>query len=350
MCIICPEHGEFWQKPHHHLRGSICPKCSSTYQYTTEEWIKKAKEKHGDKYDYSKVSYVNATTKVCIRCPEHGEFWQTPRDHLSGRGCPSCAKNHRITQEEWVEKARGKHGDKYDYSKVVYKRSHDFVTIICPKHGEFQQIAKEHLKYGCKRCADELVGKRSSKDTEYFIKKSTITHGGYYDYSKVNYKNTDTPVCIICPEHGEFWQAPHFHIQGHGCVICGTRKHISEQKCFENIVKMFPNEKIVREKTFPWLKDKHKLRIDIFIEKYNIGIEYQGGQHFQKVEYFGGDVSYNETIRKDKLKRELCENNGVRLLYFSFDKETIPNNFKEYNVITDIKTLETEIKKIIINE
>ena len=111
---------------------------------TTEEFIKKAKEIHGNKYDYSKVEYKNTSTKVCIICPEHGEFWQTPNHHLQGHGCPKC-KNEKIRKRHthnitiFIEKARKVHGDKYDYSKAEYINASTKVCIICPEHGEFWQ-------------------------------------------------------------------------------------------------------------------------------------------------------------------------------------------------------------------
>jgi hypothetical protein len=89
VCIICPEHGEFWQKPGIHLRGYGCPICGGSKRLTNEEFIEKARLVHEDKYDYSKVNYINTSTKVCIICPEHGEFWQTPNSHLFGAGCPT---------------------------------------------------------------------------------------------------------------------------------------------------------------------------------------------------------------------------------------------------------------------
>jgi predicted nucleic acid-binding Zn-ribbon protein len=154
VCIICLEHGEFWQTPSDHLSGRGCPKCGGRLVNNTEEFIQKAKEVHGDKYDYSKVEYVNSHAKVCIICPEHGEFWQSPNNHLNGKGCPKCINpNHGLTTEEFIQKAREVHGDKYDYSKVEYKGGLTKVCIICPKHGEFWQIAREHLRgQGCPIC------------------------------------------------------------------------------------------------------------------------------------------------------------------------------------------------------
>ena len=103
---------------------------------TTKEFIEKAREVHGDKYDYSKVRYANSKTKVCIICPKHGEFWQEANSHLQGSGCSKCCGNNSYATEEFIEKAREVHGDKYNYSKVEYKGMHTKVCIICPEHGK----------------------------------------------------------------------------------------------------------------------------------------------------------------------------------------------------------------------
>ena len=119
-----------------------------------EDFIKKAKEVHGDKYDYTKVEYVNNKVNICIICPEHGEFWQRPIDHLNGYGCSKCGGVKRLTTEEFINKAKEIHGNKYDYSKVEYINNKTKICIICPKHGEFWITPNRHLsqKQGCKLC------------------------------------------------------------------------------------------------------------------------------------------------------------------------------------------------------
>ena len=230
VCIICPEHGEFWQKPNYHLSGSGCDKCGGTYKYTTEEFIAKAREVHGDKYDYSKVKYVNASTKVCIICPEHGEFWQAPNSHLNGRGCPKCGhENANMTTEEFIKKARAIHGDKYDYSKVEYANANVKVCIICPEHGEFWQLPGIHLSG---HGCPKCSG-RGKLATEEFIQRAKEVHGDKYDYSKVEYKGNKNKVCIICPEHGEFWQTPNSHLQGQGCPKCVGKNKTTEEFIIE---------------------------------------------------------------------------------------------------------------------
>ena len=129
---------------------------------TREIFIKRAREVHGDKYDYSKVEYKNNKTKVCIVCSEHGEFWQNPNHHLSGQGCPYCSDRLHAhlsyDTEHFVTLAKAVHGDKYDYSQVEYKNARSYVSIVCPKHGVFTQKAKTHLEgRGCPKCSANRI-------------------------------------------------------------------------------------------------------------------------------------------------------------------------------------------------
>ena len=179
VCIICPEHGEFWQRPDAHLyQNQNCPICEHRCKkYTTEEFIKKARDIHGDKYDYSKVNYKINNIKVCIICPKHGEFWQTPDSHINKKtGCPKCANRYE-TSEEFIEKAKTIHGDKYDYSKVKYIDSKTAICVICPKHGEFWQKPVYHLqKNGCPKCNESHL----ESDMRILLEENDIK----YEYQK----------------------------------------------------------------------------------------------------------------------------------------------------------------------
>ena len=226
VIIICKEHGEFYQIPSSHFRGIGCAKCVGKAKSNTEEFIKNALLVHGNKYDYSKVNYKNRNTKVIIICKTHGEFTQNSYNHLTGQGCNKCsyilrANKNKTTVDEFIKKSKIIHDDKYDYSKVDYKNSDTKINIICKIHGEFLQTPSSHLqRYGCAKCA----GKAKS-NTEEFIKNALLVHGNKYDYSKVNYKNRNTKVIIICKEHGEFIQNTYSHLQGFGCAKCsGTAK------------------------------------------------------------------------------------------------------------------------------
>ena len=198
---------------------------------TTEEFIQKAKQIHGDKYNYSKTTYMKSNQKITIICPEHGEFSQTPNCHLSGSGCPKCIKK-ATNKESFIEEAKKIHGDKYDYSKVIYVKSTERVCLICTEHGEFWQTPGNHLSgRGCFKCRGEKIwDKRGRTTNEDWILRAQKIHGNKYDYSKVNYIDNISKICIICPEHGEFWQKAYSHLSGCGCPKCnGGVKYTQEE-------------------------------------------------------------------------------------------------------------------------
>lgn len=162
VTIECPLHGTFDQTPDHHLSGSGCPACArintvEQRKSNTAEFIEKARKIHGDKYDYSNVVYLENEGKVEIICPEHGPFWQRASGHLQGKGCLLCSNNSPLTTEEFVARARATHGEKYNYSKTKYEGALKKVTVICPDHGEFQQLADAHASgAGCPNCATRI--------------------------------------------------------------------------------------------------------------------------------------------------------------------------------------------------
>ena len=341
VCIICPIHGEFWQFACSHLDGRGCIKCNNgSKPMSQEKFIAKAKEIHGDKYDYSKVEYVNSRTKVCIICPKHGEFWQKAMTHLEGRGCRKCMGGEKVsTLEDFIYQAKKIHGDKYDYSKVEYVNSTTKVCIICPKHGEFWQSPNSHLnRSGCPLCGKEkqILGK------EEFIKRAKKIHGDKYDYSKVEYVNGQTKVCIICPKHGEFWQTPNSHINANcGCPLCANEENISENRLYDELLHNIKDE-IIKQKKFKWLKYKNIMSLDFYIPSKKLGIEYQGQQHFKDVQLYGGEDGFKTQLDRDLKKIELCENHGIKLLHFTFNKKHC-ENWENYKVYTNIHDLITEI-------
>jgi hypothetical protein len=221
VIIICQEHGEFLQTLGNHLKYNGCPKCTGHYTLTTEEFIEKSKLVHDDRYDYSKVDYKNNNTKVIIICQEHGEFQQTPKLHLKGAGCGKCAGTAKITESEFLDKCRDKFGDLYDYSKMNYKTFNSIITIVCKIHSDISIIPKSHLKgNGCSKCTHVLNGNKRKTPLDDFIKKCREKHGDSYDYSIVDYINNRTNIKIICKEHGEFQQTPERHLKCNGCPKC----------------------------------------------------------------------------------------------------------------------------------
>ena len=185
-----------------------------------EKFVACARLIHGERYNYDDVEYVNSRDHVTIQCPEHGEFKQSPSNHLFGSGCMKCAE-HRATGD-FITRAREIHGDRYDYSNVHYTCSREHVMISCPNHGVFQQLPNNHLRgSGCAMCVARGNCTRRLC-TEHFQERARRTHGDRYDYSRVEYQNARSHVTITCPIHGEFNQIPSAHLRGCGCPRCGT--------------------------------------------------------------------------------------------------------------------------------
>ena len=273
-------------------------------QDKTENFINKAKQIHGDKYDYSKVEYVNNHTKVCIICPKHGEFWQEPRHHLSKHGCPMCGKENSdrkqsLTLNEFIEKSKQIHNGKYIYDKVNYVNLKTKVCIICPKHGEFWQAPHSHLRgQGCPKCG------RINYDTTTFIQKANIIHNNKYDYSQTRYVNSHCKVTIICKEHGIFEQRASAHLLGQGCPKCGNIMSKAEDEIMELLKGLE-----CHQRNRDMLKGKE---IDIFIPSLKLGIKYNG--LFWHSEEFGKDHRYH----LDKLNE--CNEQGIKLIQIFEDE------------------------------
>ena len=203
----------------------------------TIDFIKKAKLIHGDKYDYSKVDYVDASTKVCIICPEHGEFWMTPHNHISKYnhcGCPICNGGIKDTKESFIKKAENLYGNKYNYNMVKYINTETPVCIICPEHGEFWMTPHYHLtNHICPEC-NKILKMDKTEDRKHqfaldFINKSKKLYKNKYNYDKVIYKSRTDKVIITCPEHGDFLCTPMNHLRHRGCPKCGAKQRIESK-------------------------------------------------------------------------------------------------------------------------
>jgi len=286
----------------------------------TNLFIEKARKIHGDKYDYSESEYINTNTKIKVIChkkdkfgDEHGYFLVTPHAHtgIMKSGCPKCSHKFRKDTEYFVKEAKLIHGDKYDYSKVKYKKALEDIEIICPKHGSFFITPNQHLSgAGCKKCGYETVKEKMSMTTNEFIKKAKKIHGDKYDYSKTDLEHRDEKgrVIITCKKHGEFWQNPSKHLIGQGCQKC-KQSHLENE--ILNFLKKEKIENIVQKK-FDWLG---KQSLDFYLPQYNVAIECQGKQHFGIGNW--NNKNFNIIEKRDSIKRKLCEENGIKLLYYS---------------------------------
>ena len=323
IIITCPIHGDFYKTVNAHINCKQgCPKCG--YQFVdTNKFIENARKIHGDKYDYSKVEYVNSQTKVCIICKKCGyEFWQTPNAHLKGNGCKNCQRlNHILSVDEFITSS------KLQERKIElisnYVNASTICKFKCNNCGyEWDAIPfKIKSGRGCPSCAGKGSGINGMCTTEEFIKKARKVHGDKYDYSKVEYKGAYMPICIIChkkdkdgKEHGEFWQTPITHLNSNGCQKCNETK-------LERIIRKFCDKYSIKytyqagkKDGFDWLGLQS---LDFYLPDYNIAIECQGVQHFKPVNHFGGIKNYEETVLKDKEKYKKCYENNIKLMYFT---------------------------------
>lgn len=297
-CAICGY--DFWQEARAHLNGSGCRKCAMKRvgeynravrnkdlgRLTTDEFISRAKDIHGDSIDYSLVNYINMNTKVCLKCNKcNNTFYQTPRNHLHrGHGCPVCNGGIKDSEKDFLAKAIAMYGNSLDFTKVKYVKSNEKVCVACHKKS-----------------------------------KNGV-------------------------EHGDFMITPNALLSGHGCPHC--RQSNMEEDIKDLLVENGIN--FTRQKTFDWLINydtKSKLRLDFYLPDYNVAIECQGIQHFYPTDFAGRGFEWANNLfvdnkHRDEKKKTLCVKNGVKLLYFSTfgcDNDEICNN-------------KDELLKLIINE
>lgn len=309
--IICPIHGSFWQGASAHTRGSGCSECKSVklrkvLRKTTEQYIKEAREVHGDRYDYSLVKYKNSKTSVIIICKKHGEFTQRAENHLRGSNCPDCGNEARgagrkLAEDNIRQQAEETHNFWYDYSETNFSNLRNRVTIICPDHGPFEMVLQYHRDgQGCTTCGLIATANKRRLTVGEFISRATKTHNGKFDYSQVEYKNAREKVAIICPKHGAFEQTPDSHLQGAGCPNCGTMISRGEREVFE----------FIRDKCCDDVEQQFKIDSKSFdIRAGNMLVEYHGLYW-----HSNRNRTEVEAKRMHETRRRLANDNGFRYI------------------------------------
>lgn len=326
VTLTCPIHGDFQITPTSLIHGKHgCKLCAherigKQARLTQEEFVKRATEIHHGKYRYDKVVYRDSHTKVIITCPIHGDFEQFAYHHLNGHGCWKCGQEEgglkgRISLEEFIERAKATHTINYDYSQVELKGLNEPVYIICPDHGGFWQLASTHLNgHNCPRCGYKENSRKRTKSLEKFIEDARRVHGDKYDYSDTVYVNAKQKLAIRCKVHNMvFLQKPNAHLNGNGCPIC-AQSHLEAE-----VLRLLRSQGIrfEVEKAFDWLVYRGNMFLDFFLADYSIAIECQGEQHFHVSDYYGGISAFRQTKKRDEKKRLLCEQHGIKVLYFS---------------------------------
>jgi len=313
VSVICKEHGEFLTNYNSHIiRKMGCPKCEINRK--TNELISKFSLVHGSKYDYSEVQFKGTRQKITIICPYHGRFRQLPRNHLKGNECPKCSLNNKsLTKEEFLSRANSKHGCQYQYGD--YNGLSNNITIICPKHGPFGQIANNHIQGSkCPKCCSNSI-----LTFVQFKDRAISVHGDKYDYSEVEYKNYKSHVKIICPKHGPFYQTPKVHLIGHGCQKCSISRF--HQEVYRYISSKYSGQIVVNDRSAI-----NPREIDLFISELKFGIECHGEwwhqnnnrrhvekamlAHQQNIDLF--QIFYNEWLSKREiLESMICNKLGL---------------------------------------
>ena len=319
--VICKKHGLWEPTPGNHVRNkSGCPACYGKPKSDTGAFIKKAMRVHGNKYNYDKAHYTRALSKLIIICKTHGEFQQTPADHLSGKGCPLCAKR-KITTEMFIGEAREIHGDKYDYSISTFTTTAERIAIRCAKHNlVFHQTYGNHIrgKQGCPVC-----GGRMRKSTAEFVESAIAAHGDRYSYEKSSYVACQKPVTITCKTHGDFEQYPDNHIRGkQGCPSCAHGAASKAQIELVNFLSEFTE--VLTEYRF----DETLRRIDIFLPKFNIGVEYHGN-------YWHSTACIKDKL-KDYKKHTDAAKNDIRLIHIYEDEWAFRSEIVKRSLLTAI--------------
>lgn len=316
VLITCKIHGDFEQYPSDHMNGRGCQQCARelTLQKTRgtqEDFIERAKALHGDLYDYSKVKYVNSTTKVDIVCPEHGVFQQDPAMHLAGTKCPKCsrisaAEKLRYNAEDVITKAKAVHNNKYTYIESTLCSLQ--IEAICSIHGKFTQLRDQHLRgHGCPKCfADSL-----RIPIEEWKRRAMEKHGNKYDYSRVTFKNVEDKVDIICPTHGVFSQKAHSHYYyGSGCPSCAKTS-----SSYEETIRGFLDEAGVTYQSRVMIRDisicNERWEVDIYIPEKRVGIEVNGVYWHSELQ--GKDRRYH----LDKTQK--AQEAGIKLIHVFTD-------------------------------
>ena len=328
----------FSQTPDNHFQGQGCAVCgfsngTDKRRKTLENFIHDANKIHGEKYDYSKVEYISEKTKIIIKCKIHGEFEQTPGNHLSSKGCPKCSfitisKLKRNSTTKFIENALKIHKNKYDYSNVEYITVKTKINIKCNYCGNiFTQTPNNHLNgKGCILCGAKSRTIKKTKKTSKFIEQSISIHGDKFDYMKVEYIKNSIKIKIICKKHNkEFEQTPANHLAGDGCPICKSSK--GELRIMSYLNKN--NIKNIRQYSEKNCKNINKLPFDFAIFKNNklTGlIEYQGAQHYFPVRFAGMSIEKAtknfETLKiRDEIKRKYCNSNNIPFLELKYDED-----------------------------
>ena len=353
------EHGDYEVLPPTLLNGCKCPKCSHKHNTNvgrnyelkntltegqikekTEQFILKCKERGlAENISFDEFVYNGSLIKSKFICKEHGEFYMSPNNFLSGHSCPKCAKNSRYNKDEIIERLNNLYGEKYSYDIPDNPRYDDYIIVNCIEHGEFKiKLGSLLSGKGCRKCA-----KNKPMTTSEYVGRCKKIMPENTIFDKTEYINFQTKTLFTCPIHGDFRLYPSQALKGYGCQECNI-KSLLEQSV-ENYLKE-NNISFEKQKTFDWLVYKKNQKLDFYLPEYKIAIECQGEQHFYDRSDYRIFRHFEYVTDRDLNKYRLCKEHGIGILYLlpnkhidlSFANDRI-GIYNENNVIYSVEEL-----------
>ena len=297
-----------------------------------EDFIEKMRKKFGNDVTFEKTIYIRSNQPVTVTY-KGDDFTATPNSFLTHFKFKKYSRGKVINTETLIKEASKIHNNKYDYSKSEFKGSQKKVCIICPIHGEFWQTPEQHLKgHGCPTCGHIKTCNHTRSNTEDFVKRAKELWGDLYDYSKVEYRNNHDKIVVICKEHGEFLVAPSNHLAHKGCPVCKTSKGELKIKNYLDSKNIKYNWQ--HSIHLDCLAKLTNLIIaDFFIETENKKciIEYNGIQHYQYTSCFHEDEdAFKRQLRRDAELRKYCLENNIYLLEIKYDNKNIEETLDNF--------------------
>lgn len=316
--MTCQKHDKDFQvMPQYHLQSGGCPVCAKRRRALStstpfSDFLLRAREAHGEVYEYDELTYKGIAKPVKILCQIHGWFEQVGYVHTRSKvGCPSCTSRIPISQDEAIRRIYALHGEGLDYSLINFKGTHIPFKLRCIRHDHsFEALLHNVLNSrgnGCKVCSLESSSAVNSITFEEFLRRAKEVYPNLYSYK--DYVNMTSPLTVTCPTHGEFTQVAYEHLRGYGCPQCNINKIEQE---ISNYLKSLgveveqSNRKILRS-----LKG-NPMELDIFLPTLNIAVEVNGVLWHS--ERYGKDKHYHLH------KTTECEKQGIQLIHI-FDDE-----------------------------
>jgi hypothetical protein len=347
VIIGCPIHGEFLQEARSHLKGLGCRKCGiqsrakKQIELSKQKFEEEASKIHNSFYDYALVDFQGMRPKVTIRCPLHGMFMQMPQKHLSGHGCNKCGeircgKANTKSTEVFIKEAKDVHGDRYDYSEVVYVNDSTPISLYCSIHKYvFTQLPYQHLKtQGCQKCGKEHAAK-SRVETAAARFWEVAKKDNRFDFSRFVYVHSRKPSECVCNKcHGVFSISSNNYLRGKGCSWC---KKKTEVKLFDAMTLLYT---LRRQPAYDWCKNEETkcfFPFDFSIEESKIILELDGIQHFKEVKHFRRTPE--EQRERDLYKQQCANKNGYSMIRI-FQEDVF------YDTFDWLKPIQDAIEKI----